>query len=61
MSIEMENPKTLLEIVDAAANHVSQCSIALMVGSREHMEIALREANRLLLDATCMIEKSESK
>ncbi len=60
MSIEMENPKTPLELVDAARNHVAQIRIAMMVGDRRKMEQQIEKAEERLFTLQLEIEKSES-
>ncbi len=47
MSIEMENPQTLPEILDAAWNHVGQIRVALMCGNIERVQASLSEMDRL--------------
>lgn len=59
MSIEMENPKTLLEKVDAASNYVEQMMLAHMIKDEERFKQAHKEASGLLFDATRMIEETE--
>lgn len=56
MSIEMENPQTLPELIDAAWNYVEQIRLASMVGDKARMELAINEASRLLSVA---IEKAQ--
>lgn len=51
MSIEMENPQTLPELIDAAANYVAQIRIANMVGDCARLNRATDEAARLLSTA----------
>lgn len=60
MSINLENPDTLLGMVDAAANYVAQIRIALNIGSTEHALKYAEQAERLLFNATCKIEEDES-
>jgi hypothetical protein len=48
MSIEMENPKTVQEQVDAAWNWIEQARMAMTLGHRGHLEKAISEASRLL-------------
>lgn len=48
MSIEMENPKGLVELIDAAWNHVEQIRIAMTIGDIKHANVCQNEASRLL-------------
>lgn len=57
MSIEMENPQTLSELIDAAWNHVEQIRIANTIGNKSHVEKAVSEASRLLSLAMEKIEE----
>jgi len=58
----MKNPITVLEKIDAAANHVAQIRLALMVGDKAHALQAVENAERLLFNATTQIEdESNSK
>ena len=59
MSIEMDNPKTLLEKIDAAANYVAQIRIASMIGDTAQIRIAVEKASKLLFDATQMAAEIE--
>ncbi len=59
MSIEMDNPKTPLELVDAARNHVAQIRIALMVGDRRKMEEQIEKAEERLFALQCKLEENE--
>ncbi len=61
MSINLENPVTVLGMVDAAANYVAQIRIAMMVGDKSRAMHAVEMAERLLFNATCKIEESEMK
>jgi regulator of replication initiation timing len=60
MSINLENPETVLGMVDAAANYVAQIRLALMVGDKTRAMHAVEQAERLLFNATCKIEETES-
>lgn len=60
MSINLENPETVLGMVDAAANYVAQIRLALMVGDKARAMHAVEQAERLLFNATCKIEEAES-
>lgn len=57
MSIEMENPQTVRELVDAAWNYVEQARLAMMVGDRKHLETAISETARLLSVAMEKLEE----
>jgi hypothetical protein len=59
MSIEINNPKTLLEKVDAAANLVEQMFLAHMVKDEKMFSEAHNKASKLLFDACRMAEKLE--
>lgn len=59
MSIEMENPKTLLELVDAAANHVAQIRIALMIGDNQKASASVESAADLLHRAVLKADEQE--
>lgn len=59
MSIEMENPTTLLEKIDAASNYVAQAILANMRGDRQHVSFALEKAQELLFDATQMADEAQ--
>lgn len=56
MSIEMENPQTLVELIDAASNWVAQIRLADAIGDKNHISKAISEAERLLSIA---LEKAE--
>lgn len=51
MSINLKNPKTLLELIDAARNHNAQIRIAAMVGDMKRVEKCVDESESLLLTA----------
>jgi hypothetical protein len=51
MSINLENPDTVLGLVDAAANYVAQITLALRVGNGQHAEQCAEKAQRLLMKA----------
>ena len=57
MSIEMDNPKTLLEKVDAAANLVEQMQLAHMMKDESRFKQAKEKASTLLFDAVQMIKE----
>lgn len=61
MSIEMENPKTLLEKVDAAANWVQQMYLAHMIRDETKFKEAHSKATNLLSDATEMADEIEKQ
>lgn len=57
MSIEMENPKTLLEKVDAASNLVEQMYIAYKMKDEKTFEEAHQKAGELLAGAIDLIDE----
>lgn len=59
MSIEMENPKTVVEKIDAAANLVEQMNLAHMMKDEQMFREAWQKAGRLLFDALRMLEDEE--
>lgn len=59
MSIEMDNPKTLLEKVDAAANLVEQMYLAHTMKDDKTFSEAHKKAGALLFEATQMIDEDE--
>lgn len=62
MSIEMENPTTLLEKVDAAFNLVEQLYLAHKIKDEKTFEEAHKKAGELLADAIELIgEPTETK
>lgn len=60
MSINLENPETVLGKVDAAANYVAQIQLATIIGDQKRVEKAISEAARLLHEAMVQLER-ESK
>lgn len=60
MSIEMDNPKTLLEKIDAAANLVEQMHLSHMTRDEKHFQECHTRAASLLADAITMAEELES-
>ena len=52
MSIEIENPETTLEKVDAAANLVEQMSLAYRMQDSKHFDECLNKVRNLLAQAT---------
>lgn len=59
MSIEMENPKTLVELIDAASNYVAQIRLAYMTGDGAHLIKCLDKANALLFEAVQKAQEIE--
>ncbi len=57
MSIEMDNPKTALEKVDAAANLVEQMYLAHMIRDEAKFKEAHKKAGYLLRDAIDMLDE----
>lgn len=57
MSIEMNNPKTILEKVDAAANLVEQMNMAHMIKDEETFRKAHQKAGKFLFDAMRLMEE----
>lgn len=60
MSIDLENPDTVLGKIDAAANFVAQIRLATMIGDKERVLFAIAEAERLLFNAQCQIEEENN-
>ena len=56
MSIEMENPTTILEKVDAASNLVEQMYLAHMIKDEKHFEEAHKKAGELLSDVIELLQ-----
>jgi hypothetical protein len=61
MSINLDNPETVLGKVDAAANFVSQIRLALMVGNKEHVMRAVEQAERHLANAIEQIQEEQEE
>lgn len=61
MSIELDNPKTTLEKVDAAANFVEQMMLAHMVGDGTRFMLAKGKASRLLHEATQQLQERKKR
>ncbi len=61
MSIEMENPKTALEKVDAAANLVEQMYLAHMIRDEAKFKEAHAKAGTFLRDAIDMLDTGENE
>lgn len=59
MSIEMENPKTLLEKVDAAANLVEQMYLAHMMKDEPRFLEFKEKASQLLFESVQMLNESD--
>lgn len=59
MSIEMNNPKTVYEKIDAAANLVEQMMLAHTIHDQERFKYAHKKAGDLLFDAMRQIEEEE--
>jgi hypothetical protein len=57
MSINLKNPKTLLEKLDAAANLVEQMYLAHKVGDENRFKQAHDACSQLLFDAAQMAEE----
>jgi hypothetical protein len=60
MSIEMNNPETLVGKIDAAWNNVEQIGLALSIGDVSHAQKAKSEAARLLSLALEQAEEQEA-
>jgi hypothetical protein len=61
MSIELENPETVLGKVDAAWNYVEQIRLALNIGDTAHAMTCVSNAAILLSVAVEQLEKEESE
>lgn len=59
MSIEMENPQTVQDLIDAAWNHVEQARVAMMAGDRKRLEEAIHQTSLLLASAVEKLEEQE--
>jgi hypothetical protein len=59
MSINMKNPRTLLEKLDAAANLVAQMYLAHKVGDEKIFKQAHDTCSQLLFDAAQMADEQE--
>lgn len=57
MSINLENPDTVLGMVDAAANYVAQIRLAISVRNLAHASKCAEHAERLLFNAVRKIEE----
>lgn len=49
MSIEMDNPQSKLEKIDAASNLIGQIGIALAIGDVEHAKQCQKKSMNLLM------------
>ncbi len=58
MSIEMGNPKTVMEKVDAASNHVSGMMLAHMTKNEEMFTEKHEKVSKLLFDVMQMLEEA---
>ncbi len=56
MSINLENPETVLGKVDAAANCVAQIRIAMALGDKSTVLRCVEQAERLLFNAQAQLE-----
>lgn len=56
MSINMKDPQTLMEKLDAASNLVAQITLALRMGDRAHASKCADDAGRLLFEAMRIAE-----
>lgn len=61
MSIEMDNPQTLLEKADAAANLVEQMSLAFMMKDTNQFQECYSKASNLLFDLVTELDEIETK
>lgn len=61
MSINLENPETILGKVDAASNFVAQIRLALMIGDTKHAMRAVEQAERHLFNALGQLELEEEE
>ncbi len=60
MSIEMENPKTLVELIDASANLVAQIRLAMATKDNGHATKCVDRASELLALALESAERFET-
>lgn len=56
MSINMKDPQTLMEKLDAASNYVAQITLALRMGDRSHASQCADKAGCLLFEAMRIAE-----
>lgn len=59
MSIELDNPETPLEKIDAAANYVEQMYLAHAIGDEATFSKAHERAGELLFEAMRELEAEE--
>src|SRR5688572_5995972 len=59
MSIEIENPKTIAEKIDAAANLVEQMMLSHAIKDEAHFKYAHKKAGSLLFDALRQMEDDQ--
>jgi hypothetical protein len=57
MSIEMKNPKSVLEKVEAAANLVAQIQLANMTGDTAHIKCSAEAAGELLFEVSQALQE----
>lgn len=57
MSIEMKNPVTIMQKVDAASNLVEQMQMAHMIHDEAHFQDCHKKIGALLFDALRMMEE----
>lgn len=57
MSIEMENPKTIVELIDAAANLVEQMNMAKTIGDDKHFAKCHQKTGEFLHQALVLCEE----
>ena len=60
MSIEMENPTTPLELIDAAANYVEQMALAKTIGDEKQFKKAHQKAGDFLFKAARLLDSEAS-
>jgi len=60
MSIELNNPKSVLEKIDAAANFVAQMQLAYMVNDGQTFRNAFKRASELLFEAAQQIQEEKN-
>ena len=59
MSIEMDNPQTVLEKLDAISNLVEQMFMAHTIRDEEYFKEVHRKAGKLCFDAARQLERIE--
>ena len=60
MSIDLENPESVLGKVDAARNYVAQIRLATTMGDTKRVMEAIEKADALLFAAHIQIETEEA-